>query len=177
MRLAIRTHVAPQAVVTPLRALLQKMDPGVPLSGPRTMEEVMANATAPEKAQTICLAAFASLALLLAAVGIYGLLAYGVAQGQKDIGIRLALGASHQAVAWRILRRAGLLALVGTGAGALGALAAARLLRAGLYGVGPNDPLVFSASALVLVAVAVLAAWLPARRATRIDPVEALHAE
>ena len=144
MRLAIRTQVAPQTIVAPLRALLQRMDPSVPLSGPRTMQEVMANATTAEKAQTLYLAVFALLALTLAAVGIYGLLAYSVAPRTRDIGIRLALGASQQNVACGILRQAGLLAFAGVIIGGLGALGASHLMRASLYGVGPNDPLAFA---------------------------------
>lgn len=177
MRLAIRTQNAPQTIVTPLRSLLQKKDPSVPLSGPRTMEEIMANSTAGEKAQTLGLAVFSLLALTLAAVGIYGLLAYSVAQRQREIGIRMALGAGRDVIAWSVVRHAGLLALAGVCVGGLGALGAARLLRASLYGVGPNDPVAFAVAALVLLLMAGVASWLPARKATCVSPVEALRAE
>jgi putative ABC transport system permease protein len=177
MRLAIRTDRNPQAIVSSLRGVLHRMDPSVPLSGPRTMDEVMGNSTLSEKAQTRCLTIFSLLALILAAVGIYGLLAYSVTQRQREIGIRLALGAGHRTIAWAILRQAGLLTLVGTCAGGLGALGVSHLMRASLYSVGPEDPFVFVASAVVLVVIGALAAWLPARRATRVNPVEALRAE
>jgi predicted permease len=177
MRLAVRTQPAPQTIVASLRSLLQKMDPSVPLSGPRTMEEIMANSTVSEKAQTFGLAAFSLLALTLAAVGIYGLLAYSVAQRQREIGIRMALGASRHAVAWSIVRQAGILALAGVGVGGLGALGATRLLRASLYGIAPSDPVAFAAAALVLLLMAGVASWLPARKATRVNPMEALRAD
>ena len=107
----------------------------------------------------------------------YGLLAFSVAQRRNDIGIRLTLGATRQVIAWRILREAGRLALAGVVVGGLGALGATQLIRANLYGISPTDPLTFVAAALVLLLVAALAAWLPARRATRVDPVVALRAE
>jgi ABC-type antimicrobial peptide transport system permease subunit len=141
------------------------------------MEEIMANSTASEKAQTFGLAVFSLLALTLAAVGIYGLLAYSVAQRQREIGIRMALGASRHAVAWSIVRQAGILALAGVGVGGLGALGATRLLRASLYGVAPSDPVAFAAAALVLLLMAGVASWLPARKATRVNPMEALRAD
>jgi putative ABC transport system permease protein len=177
MRLAIRTQNAPQTIVASLRSLLQKMDPSVPLSGPRTMEEVMSNSTAAEKAQSLGLAVFSLLGLTLAAVGIYGLLAYSVAQRQREIGIRMALGAGRHLIAWSIVRHAGILALAGVCAGGLGALGATRLLRASLYGVAPGDPVVFTVAALVLLLMAGVASWLPAFKATRVNPMEALRAE
>jgi putative ABC transport system permease protein len=176
MRLAIRTEVEPHALVQPLRALLQKMDARVPLSGPRTMQEVMENATVSEKAQTLCLTTFSLLALILAAVGIHGVLAYSVTQQRRDIGVRMALGANHRDVAWSIFRQAGKLALLGAGVGLLGALVISSVFRAALYGVAPQDPTVYLTSGLVLVLIAGIAAWLPARRATRVNPVEALRA-
>ena len=177
MRLAIRTRCEPQTIVPMLRSLLQKSDPSVPLSGPRTMEEIMTNSTASDKALMLYLAIFSLLALTLAAVGVYGLLAYSVAQRNREIGVRLALGASGRTVAWSIVRQAGQLALVGVVVGGLGALGATRLLTANLYGVGPGDPVSFAAAALVLLLMTGLAAWLPARRAAKVDPVVALRAE
>jgi ABC-type antimicrobial peptide transport system permease subunit len=177
MRLAIRTAGDPRAVVTSLRAILQEMDPQIPLSGPRTMEEIMANATVSEKAQTFYLTTFSLLALVLAAAGIHGLLAFVVTQRQHDIGIRMALGASRRDVAWSVLREAAVLAIAGLFVGAIGALGATQLIRENLYGVGPNDPFTLAAAALVLLLAGGLAAWLPARRATRLDPMIALRAE
>lgn len=177
MRFAIRTAGAPQALVPSLRALLAKMDSRVPLSGPRTMEQVMANTAQPEKVQSATLGLFSALALVLAAVGLYGLLAYTVAQRRRDIGIRLALGATAQRIVRNILQQAGWLVLVGTALGAGGAIAVAQVIRAGLFGISPVDPVAFLGSGGLLLAVAALAAWLPARRAAQVNPVEALRAE
>ena len=177
MRLAVRTRGNPQAVVGSLRSLVMGLDRDVPLAGPRTMKAVMANTTLSEEAQTACLSIAALLALLLAAVGIYGLLAYVVAQRQRDIGVRMALGATQGGVAWPVVREAAVLALIGLAVGAMGAVVAIRLIRAGLYGVGPGDPIAMSGAALALVTMTALAAWVPAHRAARVDPIEALRCE
>jgi ABC-type antimicrobial peptide transport system permease subunit len=177
MRLAIRTAGNPQAIMPSLRAILQKMDPRIPLSGPRTMEDVIANATVSERAQALFLMTFSFLALTLAAAGIYGLLAFSVALRRYEIGIRMTLGATGSVIARGILRGAGRLALAGVVAGGLSSLGATQLVRASLYGVGSIDPLTLVAAALVLLLIAGLAAWLPARRAARVDPVVAVRAD
>jgi putative ABC transport system permease protein len=177
MRLAIRTAGDPQAMLPSLRKLLRELDPRVPLSGPRTMEDVIANSSVSEKAQAVCLTTFSALALTLAAVGIYGLLAYVVTQRQRETAIRVALGATRWQVAWPILREAGVLTLGGVAIGGAGAVGATRLIRASLYGVAPGDPTAFAGAAMALVLVAGLAAGLPAHRAVRADPVVALRAQ
>jgi putative ABC transport system permease protein len=177
MRLAVRTRGNPEAIVTSLRSLVMGLDRDVPLAGPRTMKAVMANTTLSEEAQTACLSIAALLALVLAAVGIYGLLAYVVAQRQRDIGVRMALGATQGGVAWPVVREAAVLALIGLAVGAMGAVVAIRLIRAGLYGVGPGDPIAMSGAALALLTMTALAAWVPAHRAARVDPIEALRCE
>ena len=177
MRLAIRASVAPETLVPAVRAVLQDLDSNVPLAGPRTMQQVIDHATIGQKAQAIVLAAFSALAVVLAAAGIYGLLAYRVRQQQRDIGIRMALGADPRAVARAVFRHAGRLVLLGSMAGIAGAWGVSRLIRGSLYGVGPNDPFVYGAVVLAMVGLTTLAAWLPARRATRVNPVEALRAE
>jgi putative ABC transport system permease protein len=177
IRLAIRTAGDPHAVVPAVGALLRRMDFRVPLSGPRTMDELLANTTISEKAQTTFLATFSLLALTLAGAGIFGLLLYVVAARRQEIGIRMALGATVGGIVRGVLREAASLALVGMLAGGAGALAAARLLRASLFGVGPSDPVVLVAAAAALALVVGLAAWLPARRAAKVDPVIALRAE
>lgn len=177
MRLAIRTDAAPETLVAPLRVLLQKMDPNVPLSGPRTMAQLMDAVTISHKTQTLFLTTFSALAVLLASVGIHGLLAYQVKQQQREIGIRIALGADPRGVALSVLSQAGRLVLLGSAGGVLIALAVSRVIRGSLYGVGPNDPIVFVSSMLAMALLAAIAAWVPARRATRINPTEALRAE
>ena len=119
----------------------------------------------------------AVLAVLLACIGLYGLIAVNVTRRTGEIGIRMALGATRWQIAWPVLREAWLLSAAGVLAGGLGAQAASRIIRASLYGVKPNDPFTLVLAALVLLLVSALAAWLPARRAARIEPVTALKAE
>jgi len=177
MRLAIRTRGDPMAVVPPLRTLLQKMDPQIPLSGPRTMEAVMANSTVSEKAQAVYLTTFSLLALILAAIGIYGLLAYVVTQRQRDIGVRTALGAAPGAILGMVLSSGLRLVGIGLGFGMAGAFALTRLLRSQLFGVTATDTLTFGTVVALLGIVASVACAIPAWRAARIDPMKALRCE
>jgi len=177
MKLAIRTVGNPLNLVAPVQALLRRMDPGVPLSGPRTMEAVLANSTVSEKAWAVCATAFSFLASLLAVTGIYGLLAFVVTRRRRELGIRMALGATRRDIAWPIVREAVVLAAVGVCIGGLGAFAATRLIRANLYAVQPNDPLTLIGAGVLLIVAAGLAAWIPAQRAARVDPIKALRSE
>ena len=177
MRLAIRTAGDPMAVVAPLRVLLQKKDAQVPLAGPRTMEAVMANATVSAKAQTIYLTTFSLLALGLAALGIYGLLAYMVTQRTGDIGVRMALGAEPGSILAMVLRSGMTLVGIGLGVGIVGAFAVTRLLDSLLFGVAPTDALTFAAVVALLGVIASVACGIPAWRAARVDPMEALRCE
>ena len=165
------------AVVAPLRAVLQKMDPRIPLAGPRTMEAVMANATVSEKAQAVYLATFSVLALCLAAIGLYGLLAFLVTQRRRDIGVRMALGAEPSVVLAMVLRSGLRLVGIGLGIGLAGAFVLTRLLRSQLYGVTATDGLTYGSVVVLLAIVAAVACALPAWRAARIDPMEALRCE
>jgi putative ABC transport system permease protein len=169
MRLAVRTSGNPLAMVQSLRGLLQRMDPDVPLAGPRTMEEIMANGAISETAQAACLTAFSVLALILAAVGIYGLLAYVVSQQTGEFGIRLALGAQRGEVVGAVL--------LGVALGVGGAVLVTPLIASELYGVRPLDLATFIAVTVVMVAVSVAACWIPARRASKVDPMVALRYE
>jgi len=125
----------------------------------------------------LLLSGFAVLAVLLAAVGLYGLLSYVVSRRTREIGVRMALGADQLTVLRMVLRDGVRLTLIGVAAGAIASIAAARALGHLLYGVGPTDPLTFAAVGLLLVTVATIASYLPAARATRVDPVEALRTE
>ena len=177
MRLAIRTSGNPMAIVHPLRELLQKMDPAIPLSGPRTMEEIMANGTISETAQAACLAAFSGLALILAAVGIYGLLAYVVTQRTGEFGIRLALGAQRGKIVTSVLGDGLKTTLAGSVLGLGTAVLVTPLIASELYGVRPLDLPTFLAVTVVMLTVAIAACWIPARRASKVDPMAALRNE
>jgi putative ABC transport system permease protein len=177
MRLAIRTSGNPLAIVRPLRALLQRMDPAIPLSGPRTMEEIMANGAISETAQAASLTAFSVLALILAAVGIYGLLAYVVTQRTGEFGIRLALGAQPAEVVASVLRDGLKTILLGGALGVTGAVLVTPLIASELYGVRPLDLATFIAVTVAMLAVSIAACLIPARRASRVDPMVALRHE
>jgi putative ABC transport system permease protein len=123
------------------------------------------------------LGVFAAVALMLAAIGIYGVMNYAVSRRTREIGIRMSLGASHAAVQWMVARQAVVQALVGAIAGVAGALLLARLMAKMLYGVRPTDPATFGSVAIVLGLAALLATYVPARRASRIDPMAALRSE
>jgi putative ABC transport system permease protein len=177
MRLAIRTRGEPAGLVSALRPIVASLDRNVPLTGAATMEDVLAASIGDRRSVMTVLIAFAGIALLLSAVGLYGLLAYDVSRRFHEIGVRMALGASVWSVAMRILRRG--LALVGVGL-ALAiplSLLAGRFIQEMLYSVGNMDPATYALVALFLGAVATLACLLPARRAASIDPVEAFRAE
>jgi putative ABC transport system permease protein len=141
------------------------------------MEAVRAQSVSPRRFTLILLGSFAALALILSAVGIYGVVMYGVTQRTRDIGVRVALGARPGQILNLILRQGMTLAVVGLAIGIAGAMALTRVLRAQLFEVSPTDPATFAAIALTLAAVAALASWLPARRATRVDPMVALRSE
>ncbi|HEY2798033.1 MAG TPA: ABC transporter permease [Thermoanaerobaculia bacterium] len=160
-----------------LREALRRTSPETPLYDVRTMRERLRSALAEERFLTILLTTLGAVGLLLAAIGIYGVIAYFVAQRTAEFGVRIALGATPRDVLL-VSARHGLLPIgVGLAAGAAAALAATRLMSAALHGVSPRDPLTFAAVIAVLAATAILAVWVPARRATRIDPSEALRAE
>lgn len=178
MTLTVRAETErPEELTSAIRRTLTELDPEIPLANVQTMERVVARSKARTSFAVLLLSAAAGLALLLAAVGLYGLIAYGVGQRKHEIGIRIALGARATGVLWLVIRQGLALAILGIGAGLVGAFAGTRLLSSLLYGVGATDPLVFGAVPLLLVVVALLSTYLPARRATRVDPIIALSAE
>ena len=141
------------------------------------METRLLNAVAWPRLYAFSVGSLAGLVLILAAVGVYGLLSYTVAQREREIGIRMALGAAGAQIVMLVLRQGAVLVGVGTAVGVVAALAGSRLLRSLLYGITANDPLTFLLVPVVLLAVALVACWLPARRATSVDPINALRFE
>ncbi len=160
-----------------LARAIRETDSRVPVGRVRTMEEVFAGAIAPARFMMTLLSAFAALALVLAAVGLYGVMSHLVTQRTHEIGVRMALGALPRRVLALVVGRGMVLAGLGTAIGMAAAAALTRLLEGQLYGVKAIDPVIFSAVAVFLLLVALLAAWLPARRAARVDPMVALRSE
>jgi len=173
----VRTALSTAALAPVLRSTVQSIDRDLPVTDLRTQREQINATLQIERALAALTSGFGLLALALACVGIYGIMAYSVAQRTNEIGIRLALGAQPEQVRRMILRESTSLTLIGIVAGVGGALACMRLVRSMLYGVTPNDPLTILAGITVLIAVAVAATWIPARRAAGVQPMEALRHE
>jgi putative ABC transport system permease protein len=177
MSIVLRTAGDPHLQAAALRSALAEIDPNQPLVKARTMEDNMAATVAQPRFRTWLIGIFAALALTLAAVGIYGVTSYSVAQRSSEIGIRVALGAQPADV-FRILVGEGLrFALIGVAVGLVGALVLTRLLASFLYGTSAADPLIFTSVVLLMIAISVVASFFPARRATRVDPMVALRHE
>jgi predicted permease len=177
MSLGLRTQVDPASVIPALRNTLQEVDPELLLVEAAPLTQLLGAPLARPRFSAALLGVFALFALVLAAVGIYGVMAAYVRQRWHEIGVRMALGAGPAAVRRLVLGQGLLLALVGAGVGAVAALAGTRVLSAVLFGVSPTDPLTFAGVATVLLLVALAACYLPARRATRVDPMVSLRAE
>jgi putative ABC transport system permease protein len=167
----------PAALAAPLRKVVSSIDPQQPVWQVQTGEEIVSANVANRRLNLILLGIFAAVALLLATVGIYGVMSYSVEQRTREIGIRMALGAERWAVLKLIVGQGARLALIGIVAGIAGAFALSRVMSSLLYGVSATDPLTYAGLALLLGGVAVGACWLPARRAVRVDPAIALRAE
>jgi putative ABC transport system permease protein len=177
MTVVLRTAADPSTETSALRSALAEIDPNQPMVNVRTMEQNMSNSVAQPRFRTWLIGIFAALALLLAAVGIYGVMSYIVTQRTGEIGIRVTLGAQPTDVFRSIVGEGARIALLGLAAGLIVALALTRLLRSFLYGVSTSDPVTFISVALLLALVSVAACYFPARRATRVDPIVALRYE
>jgi putative ABC transport system permease protein len=177
MTIAVRTINTSITVDSGIRSIVRQLDPGLVVAGIKSMETVVADSVAERRLTMLLLSAFAGAALLLAAVGIYGVIAYAVTQRTQEIGIRMALGAQQADVLRMVVKQGALLVSIGIAAGAIGAFAVTRLMTSMLYEVAPSDPLTFGAVSAVLGLIALVASYIPGRRATRVDPVIALRAE
>jgi putative ABC transport system permease protein len=170
-----RTEGDPMAVVAGLRQALRSVDPDLPMNDVRSMQQRVADSIAVPRVSVALLSVFAALAMILAAIGIYGVLSYAVAQRTREIGIRMALGANASNVRRLIVRQGMTPAVVGLGVGLVGALLVTRLMSTLLFGVEPTDPLTFAAVSVFLASIAFVASYVPARRATLVAPTEALR--
>ena len=177
MTFAIRTAVPPMSMMGALRRELDAFEPNLPLFGFTTLKDVVERGLAQERLFAVLSSLFGLLALTLAAVGLYGIMAYSVNQRTREIGLRIALGARSGGVLALIVGQGMKMVFAGLGVGLIAAVALTRLLESRLYGVAATDPLVFLGVSALLLLVALLACYLPARRATRVDPMEALRME
>ena len=175
--LVVRTSLDPATLATALRKTIWSFAPNQPLREFRTADQLVETAASPRRFTMLLLGIFAGLALVLAAVGIYGVIAYSVGQRTREMGIRMALGANPGMLERQVLKEALLLAAAGALMGLVGLAGLSRFIASLLFGTSPGDPIVFTAATALLVGVASLAAWIPARRAARIDPVSALRFE
>jgi putative ABC transport system permease protein len=175
--LVIRTSGDTAGLVSSVRAIVHEVDPDQPVSNIATMSGVLGEEAAPRRMGMIMLVAFAGLALLLASLGIYGVLAYFVTQHTNEIGVRMAVGASPFNILALVLKKGMGLTLLGVGIGLAASFALTRLMSSLLFGVNASDPLTFVAVPLVLAAVALVACLIPARRAMKLDPTIALRYE
>jgi putative ABC transport system permease protein len=175
--ITVRTRSNPVAVLPTVRRELRALDGSIALANIVTMDDVMARSIAGDRLIAVLLGAFAGLALLLAAIGIFGVLSYAMAQRTRELGIRLALGAQRTDVLWLVAREAAPMVAVGVVVGLAAALGLTRFVRTMLFEIQPNDPTTFAAVAITLSVVAVVAAVVPARRASRVDPVIAIRSE
>ncbi|HET7563754.1 MAG TPA: FtsX-like permease family protein, partial [Gemmatimonadaceae bacterium] len=173
----VRTVGDPASVMTAIRPLTRSIDPDVAVRDISRMETRLGRSIAGPRFNMILLSAFAVLALTLAAVGLAGVIGYAVTERTHEIGIRMALGAQETNVLRLVITQGMQAALIGLGLGIVGALAATRLMSSLLYGIAPRDPLTFIGVTVLLLVVGLVASWLPARRATRVDPIIALRAE
>ncbi|HEX9256439.1 MAG TPA: ABC transporter permease, partial [Candidatus Angelobacter sp.] len=174
---AIRSRTEPKALAGSVREAMKQIAPEEPIQGMNTMTDLVEYWMSPQKFNSLLLAIFAGLALVLAAIGIYGVIAYSVVQRTREIGIRMALGADRANVLRLILRQGARIGMLGLVIGTAATYLSTRALSSMLYGVDPHDPLIFAAIAVSLFFIVVLASYLPARRATRVDPLIALRYE
>jgi ABC-type antimicrobial peptide transport system permease subunit len=175
MSFAVRVAGDPERLVPAVRAAVREVDRDQPISDVRTMEQRIDAAAGSRRLSMLLLGIFAGVALVMACLGLYGLMAYAVAQRTRELGVRMAIGASRRQVLGLVLAQGARLALVGSAIGVAGSLALTRVIQGQLYETRATDPLTIGAVVVLLTVVTLLATLLPAHRATRIDPVSALR--
>jgi putative ABC transport system permease protein len=177
MFVTVRTQGDPNVVVPSIRKELAQIDKDQPMANIATMEDILADSVTEPRLESLLLGLFGGLGLVLATVGIYGVTSYSVTLRTHEIGIRMALGAKQDDVLKMVIQQGMKLAFVGVAVGVVASLALTRLIASLLYGVKPTDPLTFALVSIGLAAVAFLASYIPARRATKVDPMVALRNE
>jgi len=172
-----RTDVEPSSLTSAVRGEIAALNKTQPVFNVRTMEQIVSQSVAPRRFSMLLLSVFAVVALILASIGIYGMMSYAVAQRTREIGLRMTLGAQRSNVLRMVIGQGMKLVIVGVGLGVVAAIALTRTMKSLLFGVSATDPETFIGIALLLTIVALLACWIPARRATKVDPVVALRCE
>jgi putative ABC transport system permease protein len=175
--IVVRTAGDPEAMTAAVRSEMQAIDKDLPVYNIKTMEQVISESVAPRRLNMLLLGTFGGLALVLAAVGLYGVMSYSVSQRTREIGIRMALGANQRAVMKLVLSHGMILALIGVAVGVGASLLLTRLMSSLLYGVSVTDTATFAVISLMLIGVASVASYIPARRAMKVDPMVALRYE
>jgi predicted permease len=175
--IVVRSNAPPPALEAPVEAAVRALDADVPVFTVRTMDRVIAASVGRERMSVVVLGVFAFVALTLASIGLYGLVAHGVTERTHEIGVRMALGAHRRHVVSLVIRQGLSMAVAGAAVGVVGALALSRSIRGLLFGVTPTDPSTFMIVIVMLLGVATLACYIPASRATRLDPMRALRSE
>jgi putative ABC transport system permease protein len=175
--LLVRSTKDPVSLISAVRRQVHSVDPDLPFAKVAAMEARVYDALKPQRFNTFLMGLFAALALLLAVVGLYGVLSYTVVQRRHEIGVRMALGAQTRDVIGLVIRQGMTLTLIGMAIGLIAAFGLTRLIETLLFGVSPNDPVTFFVIALLFAMAALLACYLPARRATKVDPMVALRSE
>jgi len=173
----LRTTLSPKSLEKPVREIVASLDPAQPAFEFKTMQERVEETWATPRLMSFLLVCFAILALTLAIVGLYGVMAYNGLRRMREIGVRLALGAMPAQIRMMMLGQGMRLLVVGLVIGFIGAVALSRLIRSVLFGVSANDPLIYALVTFVLIAASIVACWLPARRASRVNPMITLRAE
>jgi putative ABC transport system permease protein len=177
IKLVVRTHGDPAAALPGIREAVRQVDPNLPLGDVRTMQQIVDRSLTGARQPAWIIGAFAMVAALLAALGLYGVLAHAVTQQRREIGIRMALGAGSREVLAHVLRGALLMVLVGLALGLAGAFALTRVMQSLLFQVSPLDPLALAAACVSMLLIGLLAGFLPAKRAARVDPMAVLRDE
>jgi ABC-type antimicrobial peptide transport system permease subunit len=175
--IVLRSALPPQQMENALRATVRSIDPQLPLTRVQTMEQVVSSSEAPRRFNTVIISSFAVAAVLLAALGVYSVIAFSVVARVQEMAIRMALGSQRSGIMRLILQSGMKLAAIGCAVGLAGAVAASRLLRSFLFGVSPFDPLIMILAAIAVFLLALVASALPARRAASVDPMQALRGE